>query len=256
MRSCTLALVPVCLLAACAVPSFSIQPRYAQLELTGSAGISSGGVGAAADVEQAGIEQEETLTGRADLKFGSPHLVVLAQGPRFRGSGTLDVAVSDGTNTIVAGTPVDSEVDLDLYDAALVFDLVPGDTVEFGIGLGVAYIDLAMSFQDPGTSTTVATDEAFPVPLLAGVASVWLGPIQVGVFAGGVDYTYEDDSVHYLDADAFARWKFFGGDELLRGSLVLGYRRTDVDVQYDDAATTVDSDLSLSGPYFGLELSL
>jgi hypothetical protein len=248
-------LVPLAF-ASCALPSLDVQPRYASLEIDGNAGFSSGGTGAAADLAQAGLDDDSSVGGRLDFKFGMPHLVVLAQQPSFEGDGTLDVTVSDGTNTINAGANVASSLGLDTYDAALLFDLIPGDTLELALGFGVAYLDLALEFVEDGTGTTVASDESVPVPLLAAAASVWIGPVQVSAFAGGMQYELDDDEVSYIDFDAFARWKLFGGSHRLRASLVGGYRMTDINAEYDDDTSLVDIDLTVQGPYVGLEVSL
>ena len=95
-----------------------------------------------------------------------------------------------------------------------------------------------------------------PIPLLAAGATVWIGPVELTAFAGGMQYDVDDDEVSYLDFDAFARWKLFGGSHRVRASLVGGYRMTDLDVEYDDDASVVDVDLTIQGPYVGLEVSL
>lgn len=255
MRHTLAALLPF-LLSACAAPTLGLQPRYGRLDIEGSAGFSAGGIGGAADLEQAGLEEDELLSGRADLRFGSPHLIALAQTPEFAGSGTLDVSVSDGTNTITAGAPVDSEIALDQYTLALVFDLVPGDTFELALGLGATYLDASFLFAEQGTGITVASDEQVPLPMLVFAGAVQLGALELAALVGGADYAYDDDSVYYLDADAYVRWRFLGGDERLRASLVLGYRRTEVELDYDDGSTAIDADLTLDGLYLGLEASL
>jgi len=241
--------------SACALPSLEVQGRYASLAIDGTVNVSGAGVGAGADLEQAGLDDDQSVAGRLDFEFGSPHLIVLAQTPRFEGTGTLDVTLDDGTNTITAGSDVDSEVEFSLYDAALVFDLVPGDMVEVALGFGAAWLDMAVQFEEIGTGTTIASAEEFPLPLLALAASVQLGPVQVGAFLGGMQYELDDDEVSYLDLDAFARWKFLGLTRL-RGSLVGGYRMTDIDVEYDDGSSVIDNDLTIAGPFFGLELAL
>lgn len=251
-----LVLVPFLTLGACATPSLEVQPRYGTFDISGSAGVSSSGVSGAADVEQAGLSDDTAFSGRADLKFGSPHLVALAQAPSFEGTGTLDVSLDDGTNTISAGAAVDSQIDLQTYDLALLFDFVPGDTVEVALGLGAAYLDVDMRFEAIGTGTVVDEQESLPIPLVCGLASVWVGPVQLSGFVGGMDISSQGDSLTYVDADVYARWKLFGGSELLRASLVVGYRLTDFQLQYDDGSNSVDTDLRVAGPYIGLEASL
>ncbi len=243
-------------LAACATPSFDVQPRYGRPEISGTAGATSGGVGGSADLEQAGLEDDEALSARVDLDFGSAHLIGLADAPQFEGSGTLDVSVSDGTNTIAGGAPVDSKLDLAHYDLALVFDLIPGDTFELGLGFGAAYFDLDFRFEESGTGTIVASEEQVPVPFLALTGAVWLGPVELAAFAGGMEYTYDNDTLSFLDLDAYARCKLFGGHRLLRTSLVVGYRLTQFELDYDDANTQIDTDFTIQGPYVGLEVML
>jgi hypothetical protein len=246
------------LATSCAIPSLEVAPRYAQLSLDGHAGLETGGIGGSADLDQAGLDDSDgTVGARVDLKFGAPHLVVMGQLPSYRGRGDLDVTVSDGTNTIMGGTQVDSQIDLAMYDAALLFDLFPGDTIEIAIGFGAAYLDVDLAFTEVGGSMTeVSSQESLPVPMLAAGASVWIGPVEVSAFAGGLSLSYGGDEITYLDADVNARWKLFGGSELLRGSLVLGYRHTGLDLQYEDSSSNVDVDLAVSGPYVGFELSL
>lgn len=256
MLSRLLPLLAALCAASCALPSLDLQPRYGNLSIEGDAGFSTSGLGGAADLEQAGLDDDSSLSGRLDFKFGMPHLVVLGQRPRFEGEGTLDVTIDDGTNTISAGANVASSIDLDMYDAALLFDLFPGDTVELALGFGAAYLDMSLVFEEDGTGTTITSDEAVPVPLLAAAASVWVGPIELSAFVGGIAYELDDDEVSYLDIDAFARWKLLGGSSRVRGSLVGGWRRTDLDVEYDDDSTLVEADLVIQGPYLGLELSL
>lgn len=251
-----LALVAPFVLTACALPAFEVQPRYGRLDISGSAGVSSGGTSAAADVEQAGLVEDDSFSARADLKFGMPHLVFLGQSPSFDGTGTLDVTIDDGTNTITAGAAVDSELDLKTYDLALLFDFAPTDTLELALGFGAAYLDVGMRFEEVGTGTVIDEQQQMPIPLVCALASVWIGPVQLSGFLGGMDLSYQGDALTYLDADLYARWKLFGGSELLRASLVLGYRLTDFQFEYEDGSSNVNSDLTIAGPYIGLEASL
>jgi len=244
------------LLGSCAVPSLDVQGRYSLHDISGRAGFTSGGIGGSADLEQAGLDGTETISARVDLDFGSPHLIGLVQVPEFRGTGTLDVEVSDGTDTITAGATVDSEVDLDQADLALVFDLVPGDTVELAIGIGAAWLDGRFLFREQGTGTTVESSESVPVPLAVVAGSVWIGPVELAGFVGGVQVDYDGDEIRYLDADVFARLRFLGSGTRLHASIVGGYRRTDLELDYADDSTDVDADFTIDGLYFGLQLTL
>ena len=42
----------------------------------------------------------------------------------------------------------------------------------------------------------------------------------------------------------------------MRGSLILGWRQIDLSANYDSGSDSVEADLTLAGPYLGLEFSL
>lgn len=255
MRAVLPCLLSLPFLAACAIPSLDVQGRYSPMNISGSAGFASGAVGGSADLEEAGLDDDNVPSLRMDLKFGAPHLVALAQAPSFSGSGQVDATLTDGTNTILVGADVDSQVDLGQYTLGLLFDLFPGDTIELALGFGVTYLDLDARFRESG-GATVSSTQSVPVPMLMGAGSVWIGPVELAALAGAMQLDYDGDSASYLDADVYARWKLFGGRELLRTSLLLGYRYTNLEVDYEDGSSDVDVDFAIEGAYIGLEVSL
>jgi hypothetical protein len=244
--------------SACAVPRLGVQPRYEHLALSGGIGATATGLRATSDLDAAGLETNQTLGGRLDLDLGSPHWIVLAQGPRFEGDGTLTAELSLGGETLPVGTDVESRVDLDQYALALVFDVVPGDTVELGLGLGATYLGLDFDFQGDvaGSPVRVASREQLPVPLFVVAGGVWIGPVEIGVYLGAMDIEVGSDSARYLDADLYVRCRVLGGEERLRASVLLGVRRTTVDVEYEDEDSAIDAELDLDGLFVGLELTL
>jgi len=243
-------------LGACRAPTLRITPRYGQLSIDGRAGIQTGSLSGAADVEQLGLDKDDTVAGRVDFDWGQVRLVAMGQRPRYEGTGTIDVTVSDGTNSITAGAPVDTELNLGMYQGGLLLDIASGDKWTVGVGGGAAYLDIDLRFHELSTGTRVQTERQLPVPLAAAVLAVWVGPVEVGAYAGGLTYEYKGDTVSYFDGDAFLRVKLFGGLRRLRGSLVAGYRITDIDAQYDDGGALGEIDLRIQGPHVGLELSL
>ena len=257
MRLAPSAVLLALFLGACAAPSLDLMPRYGRFSVEGEALVGSAGTSGQVDLEEAGLEEDDTLHGRVDLKFGAPHLILSGVGPKFEGTGTLSAAIDDGTNTIPAGTTVDSQFDLGLYDGLIVFDMIPGDTFEFALGVGGNVLDLELAFEDVGTGTTVETAETFVVPVLAALGAVQWGPLELQVLGSGFNASYQNDSILYWTGDAFLRLRFLGGDEHLRASLVGGYRISEFEVEYDDedSDTDVDIDLQLQGPYVGFELT-
>jgi hypothetical protein len=243
-------------LGSCALPQLDVRPRYAQLDIDGELGLSTTNVTAKADLGQMGLEDEGSIGVRADLKWGVPHLVVSGQTSEHDGSGTLDATLSQGGNTILIGSDVDSSLELGVYSALLLFDVFPGSTFELAFGFGAALIDYEFLVEDQLTATTVESSETLPLPVVAANVGVELGSFELALLGSGLSYEYDDDSGTLIDADASLRWRFLGGEDHLRASLVLGWRALLVEVDVEESGDSIEGDVDLSGPYVGLEITL
>jgi hypothetical protein len=253
-------LLPILLLtipAACSTPRFQVMPRYMPVDIDGGFGISSTGIDASNDLDDIGVEKDSGVIGaRVDLKWGMPHLTLSTQTSAHDGNGTLTADLGQDGTTIPAGADVHTDLDLGLHQAVLTFDLAPTDIVELGLGLGVTAIDLDMKVTDDDTGETIDTDEAVPLPVLALRGAVRQGNFEVAALVTGMSLDISDVDVSFFDVDVFGRWKFLGGDDHLRGSLVIGYRMVTLDVEYDDGDDEVELDMDLTGPYIGLQFGL
>lgn len=225
-------------------------------ELDGAIGIDDQHVDAKNSVESLGLDGAvATLDARIDVTFETDarmHLALKGFQSDHDGSGVLDEDFAKGPISIAAGTPVDSEFDVGIYSAVWTFDLVGSDELEAGLGFGVAWVDLEASFVSQTTGDEIFTDEALPVPLLAGRV-VWGGErFSLGIEGSGLDVGYAGDRAAFLDLDLQARWRFLGKRFGRNGELVAGWRYLYSSVDYDDDLEAVDSSLTLSGPYVGL----
>lgn len=257
MKQLSLACI-LALLTSCALPSLDVMPRYGQLDVDGDIGAAlSGTTLLTNDIKDVGIEDDDGYPGvLLDLDFGSPHFIFMGQNSIHDGDGVLSQDITlDGT-TITAGTAVATDFDLGIYSFLGVFDLVPTDKVDVGLGLGVTVLDLDMEIADTMSTNSIATDESLPLPVLAGQVAVQLTKrIGVGGTISGIAVDIDGDDVAYVDADMYGRLTLFREGKRGRGSLVLGYRWIDLDIEYDDDTDVVDLDMTFSGPYLGLELS-
>jgi hypothetical protein len=59
------------------------------------------------------------------VSFGSPCLTIMGWSTDFEGPGQTTSTISHNGNTIVSGTPVDTQMDLDTLAAILTFDFFP-----------------------------------------------------------------------------------------------------------------------------------
>jgi len=241
----------------CFLPNASVEPRYGRFELDGELAIADStlGITASNSLDDLGLQDDSGVPGiRGDVKWGSPHLTVMWQSSSHDGSGQLTADLSDGDVTIPVGTAVDSALDLGLGEALLTFDLFPGDTFEVGIGLGAVLLDIDASFT--GGGETIDADQALPLPVLAARGGVQFGKLDAQAVLSGFDASYDGDDVRFLDLDLFLRYSLFGGADGTHGALILGWRRLDLDAEYDDSGESVHADAVFDGPYVGFSLGV
>ena len=251
-------LAAAALLTACSTPRLDVTPRWGTLDIDGNLGVSTGAVAAKADLNTAGLQKDDSVLGaRVDFDWGPSHLMVSGQQSEHGGDGTLDATLSSGGTTITAGTAVTSEFDLGLYSAAYTFDFVPTDLVEVGLGLGVSYLDISASFQDQTTMEIIDGDQGLPVPVLAARLGTRIWRIDASLQAQGMSASVDGNDLTYVDLDFMAKLRLLGGEDHLGGHLTAGYRWVDLELDYEnDDGDQVDGDMTFSGPYIGLTLSI
>ena len=257
MRS-FLGLAAALLLTACSTPRLDVTPRWGTFDVDGSLGISSGAVTAKADLESAGLQQDDSVVGaRVDFDWGGSHVMVSGQQSEHGGDGTLDATLSSGGTTITAGTDVQSELDLGIYSAVYTFDFIPTDLIEVGLGLGVSYLDVTSSFTDSTTNETIDGDESLPIPVLAARLGTRIWRLDASLQAQGIAAEIDNDEILYVDLDLMAKLRLLGGEDHLAGHLTAGYRWVDLELEYEnDDGDHVDGDATFAGPYIGLTLSI
>lgn len=234
--------------AACFAPSLEVTPHYGSSKLTGDFAIANGSVSAATGVDDIGLgDREGTPGARVDLKWGSPHLSIDVEQTKYSGSGQTTVDLSQGGTTIPANTNVDSNLDLTYGNALITFDLLPTDMFELGIGLGVEAAHLKTEVDAPSLNRNISTDETVPIPVLALRAGVTLGAFTVDGTICGVKLNYSGDDLRFYDLDLRARWAAFEHVHFM-----IGYRRWDVNLDYEDGSDNVQLDVVSAGPYFGI----
>lgn len=243
-------------LSACSLPSAYVTPRVSRLSIAGDVGVQQGTtLSAQASVDSLGIEEDKgVLSGRLDLlAFG--HWTFSGQQSTHDGEGVADAQLSSGLVTINVGDPVKSELDFGLYSGAVTFDLVPGDALEVGLGLGVTLLDINAQFTDQATSETIQTDELVPVPNLVGRVAGCVGPFELSGLVSWVDLSYRDTNASFLDVDAMARLRIFGDSSRFSGHAAIGYRFMNVKADYEEDGKSIDVDVDFDGPWIGLSVS-
>jgi hypothetical protein len=245
-------------LFACAVPSASVGVHTGQYSMDGSLGLSAAGSGGTVDATTSfdglGLGDDSSSLG-ADvvLNMGAPTLILSAVQTDFKGSGTLTGDLVVGDVTLVDESKVDSILDVNLYQAFTLFELIPGDMINFALGLGANVIDFDGSFTGEttgGTEDTLVLNQLVPLPVVGARAAITLGPVDVSAFVTGMTFDFDDVEVSTLDIDLRAAMDLFGP----MGAFI-GYRENSIDVEYVDGTDAGKLDFSIGGPYLGLRAS-
>ena len=237
-------------LLACVSPTLDVGVHYGEYSLDGGLGFGSGGISGTTPLRRIGLGDDSPVGASATVGLGSTMLLFSATTPSFKGSGTFDANIDIGGVTINQGADVTSELNIGMYQGLLLFEIIPGSTVDLAIGLGVNMLDLSGSFTEDGTQTKLSLDQAIPIPVLATRAGVELGPVGLSALVTWMGVSYEGSDLDALDLDLRAQMDIFGP---MIG--YAGYRNTSLDIFYQDGSDFGDFDVSISGFYIGTGVS-
>ncbi|MFT4711190.1 MAG: hypothetical protein ACI9D0_001951 [Bacteroidia bacterium] len=252
----TLALLALSLLGSCGLPKAGFTPRFVTFDVEGDLLVSEGGASLASDVETMGFSKDSnSFAPRADFAWGAFEMTLAHSSTDHSGTGVADASLEfGGGDVILPGENIESDFELGLTELIMTWDLIPGDTVDFGIGFGatLADVDLTItSLDNPGIQ--YETDESLPIPMIAGRLAIELGDFNAEALVSGLSVDVDGDKATVIDMDIGLRYNLvdIGGEVM--GAITLGYRSFDLELEYDDdGGEAVDIDIGFSGPYFGL----
>jgi outer membrane protein len=229
----------------CADELFSFKASYQKLNPDGDFAVSSDSLpGTSIDLDDdLGYDDSEDYYLEAALQLGSFRLFAAYQPINFSGDGVLAETVDFNGETFVAGSHVESDIDIDIYEAGLAWYLVNVDDLPVRVQLGpevaVKYIDASIDLADTFTGVSESESVKAPVPTVGLRGRVAVADL-VGV-VGRVGYLdYSGNS--FLDVDAQVEFS-----PVPMVGVFAGYRYLDIDIDEDD----VIIDASFDGPYVG-----
>ena len=111
--------------------------------------------------------------------------------------------------------------------------------------MGATLLDLRIDLQERGGPNRVTTEEVIPVPMVGARAAWEWGPVDLRADVGGFVMELDGDETTIIDGDLSAAVDFLGV-----GDLVVGYRVTSIDAQYEESSSEVNADFELC---FGLQ---
>jgi len=254
-----LLLLTLLTLGSCGLPQASFNPRFLNMDVSGSLLVTEGVATTASNVENLGMQADNsTFAPRADFEWGVFHVTASNSNTNHDGIGVADAALELNGVTISGSENVSTQFDLGLTNLAMTWDLWPGDTIEAGIGVGATLVDInakITSLDNPGNEIT--TDEQVPVPMLTGRLGVDLGRFDIEGLVSGISVDVDGNTATVIDMDIGLAFQLinFGGEVM--GSIGVGYRSFSIDVEYDDGSGgSVDLNTDFAGPYFGITISI
>ncbi|MDX2510110.1 MAG: hypothetical protein QNK28_11240 [Desulfobacterales bacterium] len=191
-----------------------------------------------------GFEDSEELQGEAAISFGSFRLAGSYLPLRFSGKGILTEAINFNGVNFPAGSEVESDFDLDVYDVALAWHVINLDDLpvrlQIGPELSVKVVDAYASLEETGSN--IKEDDSIFVPIpTVGIRSRVAFADYLGL-VGRVGYMeYSNNSLLDIDAQIeFSPLPFVG--------VFAGYRYLDMNVDESD----IFIDATMDGVYGGV----
>ena len=232
--------------------------RVGQLDIGGQFGAISdaGAASVSSSASALGLEAETIFQPHVDLDWTRWHLWLTGFQAEYSGSGTAEATIDlGGRPPITAGTPVQTDADFTYLTGNVIYDILPTDLVNIGLGLGGGLVGYDLAFQSEISPLRVTTSETLPFAFPLARLAKEIGPLTLLGSVGGLAVDFSGYDIAYLNYDISVNYRIFGADDKMQGHVTVGYQYLEVDYEHEDESGRVIIDVALDGPYVGLALS-
>lgn len=254
----TIVLALAAFLGACSTPHVTPAARGGVMYIDGDIAVndSGGRAGARSSADDLGLDEEFAFQPKVDVDWGGIHVSANATWFDYSGNGTAEGALQFGNDEISADADVRTDLQAQLYEAYVVFDILPlGDLVDVGIGAGGGAIYYDLEFEAKGTSARIHIDDWLPLGFVIVRVAADLGAVKLLGTASGITFDYDDDDATFFELDLSGRYRLFGDEGPVEGHVILGFRYLYLDYEWSPSSGTLEiDDLALYGPYLGFDL--
>ncbi|MCA9000276.1 MAG: hypothetical protein KDB61_00035 [Planctomycetes bacterium] len=256
-RTCwpCLALLIWALASACTAPSITGGLGVAQLSTSGNFGATDSGTVVTSSLDALGLAQDQSaVLPRVFLRDGRRVLELSGFQVDYDGQGVVESTVTMGGTTIASGTAVDSRFGMGAYSGVVTWDVARFGSSILGLGFGVEWIDMDVGLEESVGSTSLASSQRFPLPLIGVRLASSESPVSGTLNVGWISLSAPEATATVLDLDARVDVRI---TETRGGTTVLGmvgYRNFDMSVSYDDGGSQIEGDFQIGGPYVGLRI--
>ena len=250
-------LILLALTASCSAPRVWTTQRIGPVDISGDLAMNVAGASGSTSANQLGLEDDKSAwSPRVDFDFAGLHINLNRLASEHSGNGSTEDTLTLDSGVIAPGRSVRSELDLEMTTAAVTFDFIPTSLVDVGIGLGAGTLEYDIEIQDTMLPAgRVQSNEEAPMGFVAGRVASELGDFLLSLDVAWIKVELDDDELLFVDYDAALAWTFFSVGPGF-GQLVLGYRLTQAELEFEDGNSTVDANLDFKGAYVGLSLGI
>jgi len=218
----------------------SLKGGYYKLNPSGDVGVG----GDVVDIEDdLGIDDDDGFFAEVALQLGAFRLFTSYLPISFSGSSVLSEDIDFNGEIFSVGDRIDSDLDIDIYEAGLAWFLINLDDLPLRIQVGpevaVKYIDTRIEIKDKAFGIEESESVGVPIPSLGARARIGIADYLNVV--GRVGYLeYKGNSLTDIDAQVeYSPIPLVG--------IFAGYRYLDMDIDEDDLLL----DAQFSGPHAG-----
>jgi len=218
----------------------SLKGGYYKLNPSGDIGVK----GDVVDIEDdLGIDDDDGFFAEAALHLGDFRLFASYLPISFSGSSILSMDLDFNGETFFEGRRIDSDFDIDIYEAGLAWFLINIDDLPLRIQVGpemaVKYIDTRIEMKDKGFDLQDSESVGVPIPSLGARARIAVADC-LGVVGRTGYLKYKGNSLTDVDVQIeYSPVPMVG--------VFAGYRYLDMDIDEDGLVL----DASFSGPHAG-----
>ena len=177
---------------------------------------------------------------------------------QFNYSREQNGVLRSGGNGFFRGNPftkdfsIDSTLDIDTTKMMLGIDMVNTSEARVGVLVGfdvLSFNQFSFTAKSTGEVQNVLINQEVPVPVigLRGDIAIPGTSIRLGAEITGISIGIDGVEASFFDNDINLNMEIFKNAEA-----VVGYRLVDINIDGDIAGTSINMDLSMSGPYFGV----
>lgn len=169
----------------------------------------------------------------------------------FSGTGSALVKVGSGSAGVIVATPLETNIDVNMVLANVSYDFIKTGNNVFGIGVGLGNtsIDLAII---PDVGDSIIYNGNQPFGFLSIHMSSRHNSFSYGFSMNGISADFDGAAVDYSQYTVNLGYRLKDGAVKL--DVIGGYRLVNFAIDLQEGQNVVRADVSLEGPYLGVNL--